>query len=72
MQEELDRNVQTEKTTTDTPSIGKETKAASSQTPTPEKQIFKRKKMEAKKVPRTKKVRAESEKEKEEEVEGEK
>ena len=66
MQEELDRNVQTEKTRTDKPSIREETKAASTQTPTPEKQIFKIKKMATKKGPRTKKVRTESEKEEEE------
>ena len=73
----MDRNLQTEKTTTDKPSVGEETKAASSQSPIPEKQIFKRKKMAAKKGLRTKNVWAESEKEeeekeKEEEVEAEK
>ena len=63
LQEELDRNVQTEKTTTDSPSNEEQTKAATSQSPTPERQIFKRKKMTAKRGPRTKKAKAESEKE---------
>ena len=63
LQEELDRNVQSEKTTADPPNVEEETKAASSQTHTPEKpKIFKRKKMVAKKGPRTRKVRAEAEK----------
>ena len=63
LQEELDRNVQSEKATDELPNVEKETTADSPVTPTSEKQKnFKRKKMIAKRGPKAKKARVEAKK----------